>query len=127
MADVTTFGIVGSGWRAEFFLRLAAMAPDRLRVSGVVTRREQRGGEVTARYGRAGVPDGARAGGRRGARVRHRLRPVGGHPGRDARAGRAGGARAGRDAARAGSAGAAARCGRTSAPAAWCRWPSSTC
>ena len=48
---MTTFGIVGSGWRAEFFLRLAAMAPDRLRVSGVVTRREQRGAEVTARYG----------------------------------------------------------------------------
>ena len=47
MAGLTTFGIVGSGWRAEFFLRLAAMAPDRLRVSGVVTRREQRGAEVT--------------------------------------------------------------------------------
>src|SRR3954452_6784356 len=48
---MTTFGIVGSGWRAEFFLRLAAMAPDRLRVSGVVTRRPERGAEVTARHG----------------------------------------------------------------------------
>jgi len=35
MADVTTFGIVGSGWRGQFFLRLAAMLPDRLRATGV--------------------------------------------------------------------------------------------
>jgi predicted dehydrogenase len=48
---VTTFGIVGSGWRAEFFLRLAAMAPDRFRATGVVTRTAQRGDEVTARHG----------------------------------------------------------------------------
>ena len=47
---VTTFGIVGSGWRAEFFLRLAATAPSRLRVTGVVTRTPQRGDEVTARH-----------------------------------------------------------------------------
>jgi predicted dehydrogenase len=51
MTGLTTFAIVGSGWRAKFFLRLAAMAPDRLRVSGVVTRSEQRGAEVTARHG----------------------------------------------------------------------------
>src|SRR3954468_5699285 len=48
---MTTFGIVGSGWRADFFLRLAAMAPDRLRATGVVTRTAERGAEVTARHG----------------------------------------------------------------------------
>ena len=48
---VTAFGIVGSGWRAEFFLRLAATVPDRFRVTGVVTRTPQRGDEVTARHG----------------------------------------------------------------------------
>ncbi len=35
---VTTFGIVGGGWRTRFFLRLARTVPDRLRATGVVTR-----------------------------------------------------------------------------------------
>ena len=35
---VTTFGIIGTGWRSEFFLRLARAAPDRFRATGVVTR-----------------------------------------------------------------------------------------
>jgi predicted dehydrogenase len=52
MTDVlTTFGLIGSGWRGEFFLRLAATVPDRLRVTGVVTRTRDRGDEVTARHG----------------------------------------------------------------------------
>ena len=51
MRTVTTFGIVGSGWRAEFFLRLAATVPDRFRVTGVVTRTAERGEAVTARHG----------------------------------------------------------------------------
>jgi predicted dehydrogenase len=48
---MTTFGIVGSGWRGEFFLRLAATVPDRFRATGVVTRTPERGAEVTARHG----------------------------------------------------------------------------
>ncbi len=32
------FGVVGAGWRADFFLRIAAACPDRLRVSGLVSR-----------------------------------------------------------------------------------------
>ena len=47
----TTFGVLGSGWRSEFFLRLARMAPDRLRAAGVVTRTAERGAEVTAEWG----------------------------------------------------------------------------
>ena len=30
----TRFGIVGSGWRSEFFLRLARLLPERFRVTG---------------------------------------------------------------------------------------------
>ncbi|MFI7659916.1 Gfo/Idh/MocA family protein [Micromonospora parva] len=47
----TRFGIVGSGWRGEFFLRLARLLPERFRVTGVVTRTESRGGAVTADWG----------------------------------------------------------------------------
>ena len=32
------FGIVGTGWRSEFFLRIAAACPDKFRVVGLVTR-----------------------------------------------------------------------------------------
>ncbi|UCM91426.1 Gfo/Idh/MocA family protein [Streptomyces marincola] len=49
--DPVRFGIVGSGWRAEFFLRLARALPDRLAVTGVVTRTAARGAEVTAAWG----------------------------------------------------------------------------
>jgi predicted dehydrogenase len=44
----TTFGIIGSGWRSAFFLRLARSAPDRLRATGVVTRSAERGAEITS-------------------------------------------------------------------------------
>lgn len=47
----TTFGLIGSGRRTRFYLRLAAMAPDRFRVAGVVTRTAERGAEVTAQHG----------------------------------------------------------------------------
>ncbi|MEU7851203.1 Gfo/Idh/MocA family oxidoreductase [Micromonospora parva] len=47
----TRFGIVGSGWRGEFFLRLARLLPERFRVTGVVTRTESRGAVVTADWG----------------------------------------------------------------------------
>ncbi|MGW2626646.1 Gfo/Idh/MocA family protein [Micromonospora taraxaci] len=46
----TRFGLVGSGWRGEFFLRLARLLPERLRATGVVTRTESRGAEVAAAW-----------------------------------------------------------------------------
>jgi predicted dehydrogenase len=49
MTEPGVFGLVGSGWRAEFFLRLAAALPERFRVAGVVSR--SRGDEVTATWG----------------------------------------------------------------------------
>jgi predicted dehydrogenase len=47
---VATFGIVGSGWRSAFFLRLASSAPQHFRVTGVVTRSAERGHEVEAQW-----------------------------------------------------------------------------
>jgi predicted dehydrogenase len=51
---VTTFGVVGSGWRGRFFLRLAAALPDRLRATGVVTRSAEAGARVREEWD---VPD----------------------------------------------------------------------
>src|SRR4051794_41868263 len=48
MGTVTTFGIVGTGWRARFFLRLARLVPDRLRAAGLVTRPPQRAAQLAA-------------------------------------------------------------------------------
>ncbi|GAA0986140.1 hypothetical protein GCM10009555_062890 [Acrocarpospora macrocephala] len=45
------FGLVGSGWRSEFFVRLARQLPERLSVSGVVTRSAERGAEVESQWG----------------------------------------------------------------------------
>lgn len=50
-ADPITFGIIGSGWRTEFYLRIAKALPQRFRVCGVVTRTEERGKEVEAAWG----------------------------------------------------------------------------
>src|SRR5688572_26434990 len=45
------FGIVGAGWRAEFFFRIAAALPERFRVVGVVTRDEEKGRGIEGRWG----------------------------------------------------------------------------
>ena len=37
------FAIIGSGWRAEFYLRIAKEMPDRFAVCGIVTRSEEKG------------------------------------------------------------------------------------
>jgi predicted dehydrogenase len=47
----TTFGVVGSGWRAEFFVRLAALLPERLTLVGAAVRRAERAEEVSRRWG----------------------------------------------------------------------------
>ena len=38
----TTFGIIGCGWRAQFYLRVAAACPDLFEAVGVVGRDEQK-------------------------------------------------------------------------------------
>jgi predicted dehydrogenase len=45
------FGIVGSGWRAEFFARMARVLPERFECVGVVSRSAERGAEVEAQWG----------------------------------------------------------------------------
>ncbi|HZD97613.1 MAG TPA: Gfo/Idh/MocA family oxidoreductase, partial [Micromonosporaceae bacterium] len=47
----TTFAIVGTGWRSRFFVRIAAIVPDRMRVSGVVTRTSGRADQVASEWG----------------------------------------------------------------------------
>jgi predicted dehydrogenase len=45
------FGIVGTGWRAEFFLRIARACPDRFRVTGLVTRDPVRSAGIGETFG----------------------------------------------------------------------------
>ncbi len=51
MTKPAVFGVVGGGWRTEFFLRLAAMAPEHFVVSGVVTRSADKGAGLEAAWG----------------------------------------------------------------------------
>ncbi len=50
-AGPARYAVVGRGWRAQFFLRLAALMPDRFAATGVVTRTAAGGGEIEARFG----------------------------------------------------------------------------
>ena len=50
IAPAARFGVVGSGWRTQFFLRLARLAPAHLTVTGVVTRTAERGAQIEAEW-----------------------------------------------------------------------------
>lgn len=45
------FGIVGAGWRAEFFLRVASARPDLFEVPGVVVRNPEKAAEFGRKWG----------------------------------------------------------------------------
>ena len=45
------FAIIGSGWRSEFFLRIARELPDRFRVVGLVTRSDATGRTIQNEWG----------------------------------------------------------------------------
>ncbi|MEZ4670028.1 MAG: Gfo/Idh/MocA family oxidoreductase [Anaerolineae bacterium] len=45
-----TFGVVGTAWRAEFFLRVARACPDTFQVVGLVGRDQTRTAQVASRY-----------------------------------------------------------------------------
>jgi predicted dehydrogenase len=46
----TPFAIIGGGWRAAFFLRIAAAMPERFRVTGVLTRDPARRAAITEAF-----------------------------------------------------------------------------
>jgi predicted dehydrogenase len=47
----TRFGLIGSGWRAAFYLRVAAALPDRLESTGVLTRDPGRREAIAREFG----------------------------------------------------------------------------
>ncbi len=49
--STTPFAIVGGGWRAEFYLRVAAALPERFRVTGLFTRDAVRRADLGPRFG----------------------------------------------------------------------------
>jgi predicted dehydrogenase len=50
-ARATTIGLIGAGWRAEYFLRIARELPERFRVARVLVRTEASAASVTAAWG----------------------------------------------------------------------------
>ncbi|HEX4214326.1 MAG TPA: Gfo/Idh/MocA family oxidoreductase [Candidatus Dormibacteraeota bacterium] len=54
---MTRFGIVGAGWRAEFFLRIAKALPDRFAVTAMAVRNRQRAAELEQRWHVPTFPD----------------------------------------------------------------------
>lgn len=51
MAEPSTVGVVGTGWRAQFFLRLAALLPEQLTLVGATVRRPEVAEQVVDRWG----------------------------------------------------------------------------
>lgn len=49
--SVIEFGIVGSGWRAEFYLRIAKALPQHFAVRAMLVRNEERGREIEDKWG----------------------------------------------------------------------------
>ncbi len=49
-SDPIRFGVVGTGWRSEFYLRIAAARPDLFAVTGIVGRDQTKAGVVASRY-----------------------------------------------------------------------------
>ncbi len=45
------FGIIGSGWRAECFLQVARLLPDRFEICGLVSRRAEKRVELAQKWG----------------------------------------------------------------------------
>jgi predicted dehydrogenase len=51
------FAVVGSGWRAEYFFRIAAARPDLFEIPGVLVRRDAEVDRVASAHGLAAVTD----------------------------------------------------------------------
>ena len=48
---MTTIAIIGAGWRAEFYIRIAQLLPERFEIVGVVARKEDVRHALTQEYG----------------------------------------------------------------------------
>ena len=44
------YGILGAGWRAEFYLRIAALCPDKFAVSGICARNPEKAKYISEKY-----------------------------------------------------------------------------
>lgn len=56
----TRFVVVGSGWRAEYFFRIAAAQPNRFEIQAVIVRRQAEVERLWSEYGLAAVTDSKR-------------------------------------------------------------------
>lgn len=45
------FGLIGSGWRAEFYIRIAKAIPEKFELTGVVIRNREKGEEFARKFG----------------------------------------------------------------------------
>lgn len=45
-----SFGIIGSGWRSEFYLRIAALLPEKFTVTGIFIRNPVKKEEFRIKY-----------------------------------------------------------------------------
>lgn len=50
MESISTFGLIGGGWRASFYLRIAATLPHMFRVSGILLRNPDNYGDFLAKW-----------------------------------------------------------------------------
>ena len=50
MTEPMTFAVVGTGWRSEFYLRLARTAPERLRAVAIVANSSAAEERMSARW-----------------------------------------------------------------------------
>jgi hypothetical protein len=55
--SVIRFGIIGGGWRAEFYLRIAQALPEHFQVAGVLVRDPEKGAKLTQKWGVPSYPD----------------------------------------------------------------------
>lgn len=51
MSEVVRFALIGTGWRGEFFLKVAAALPERFQCVGVRTRSAEKAADIRARWG----------------------------------------------------------------------------
>lgn len=54
---MVTFGILGGGWRAEFFLRIAQALPERFKITSALVRNPDKAAALAAKFAVKTVPD----------------------------------------------------------------------